>query len=237
MSDATPSTAGSFAASLPGGVDRSLVRTGRGISSDSVMAGLSQFAALTIFVMLFALLAVLTYAAWPSIPTFGWQFLVTSQWRPNELSAPAHDAAGQSDHGRRRGRDEHDSAGVRRVAGDLRHGGELDAGAGVCGAAEFWRGVVFGAAIAAWLAVPVSFLIEFLAAIPSIAYGMWGLFVLAPFLQHYVEPAIHSGLGWIPGVNAWLFTETARAGGADGRSHVAADGPRYVLRRAWCSRS
>ena len=51
-----------------------------------------------------------------------------------------------------------------------------------------------------WLAGPVSFLIEFLAAIPSIAYGMWGLFVLAPFLQHYVEPAIHSGLSWIPGV-------------------------------------
>jgi phosphate transport system permease protein len=63
-----------------------------------------------------------------------------------------------------------------------------------------------------WLAGPVSFLIEFLAAIPSIAYGMWGLFVLAPFLQRYVEPAIHAGLGWIPGVNAWLFTESARAG-------------------------
>ena len=64
-----------------------------------------------------------------------------------------------------------------------------------------------------WLAVPVSFLIEFLAAIPSIAYGMWGLFVLAPFLQHYIEPTIRSGLSWIPGMNAWLFTETAvRAG-------------------------
>ncbi len=64
-----------------------------------------------------------------------------------------------------------------------------------------------------WLAGPVSFLIEFLAAIPSIAYGMWGLFVLAPFLQHYVEPAIRSGIGWIPGVEAWLFTETALRGG------------------------
>ena len=72
---------------MPRGVDRSLVRRGRGISSDSVMAGLSQLAALTIFVMLFALLAVLTYAAWPSISTFGWKFLFTSQWRPNELSA------------------------------------------------------------------------------------------------------------------------------------------------------
>jgi phosphate transport system permease protein len=64
-----------------------------------------------------------------------------------------------------------------------------------------------------WLAGPISFLIEFLAAIPSIAYGMWGLFVLAPFLQQYVEPAIRSGLSWMPGVEAWLFTETVRVGG------------------------
>ena len=64
-----------------------------------------------------------------------------------------------------------------------------------------------------WLAAPVSFLIEFLAAIPSIAYGMWGLFVLAPFLQHHVEPAIRSGLSWIPGVESWLFAETATRGG------------------------
>jgi phosphate transport system permease protein len=66
-----------------------------------------------------------------------------------------------------------------------------------------------------WLAFPVSLLVEFLAAIPSIAYGMWGLFVLAPVLQHYVEPALRTGLGWIPGVGAWLFTETVtRAGQA-----------------------
>ena len=38
-----------------------------------------------------------------------------------------------------------------------------------------------------WLAGPVSFLIEFLAAIPSIAYGMWGLFVLAPVVQEVVD--------------------------------------------------
>ena len=44
--------------------------------------------------MLLVLLAVLTFAAWPSIKTFGWTFLVTSQWRPNELNAPARDEAG-----------------------------------------------------------------------------------------------------------------------------------------------
>jgi phosphate transport system permease protein len=43
------------------------------------------------------------------------------------------------------------------------------------------------------LAAPVSFLVEFLAAIPSIAYGIWGVFVLAPFLRSYVErPLMHA---------------------------------------------
>ena len=81
-----------------------------------------------------------------------------------------------------------------------------------------------------WLSVPVSFLVEFLAAIPSIAYGMWGLFVLAPFLQGVVEPAIHSAISWVPGVNSLAVYGDGGAGGADGCSHVAADGPRYVLR-------
>jgi phosphate transport system permease protein len=54
--------------------------------------------------------------------------------------------------------------------------------------------------------------VEFLAAIPSIAYGMWGLFVLAPFLQHWVEPSLKSGIGWIPGLGTWLFTESAQRG-------------------------
>src|SRR3712207_7407729 len=43
------------------------------------------------------------------------------------------------------------------------------------------------------ITAPVSFLVEFLAAIPSIAYGIWGLFILAPFLQKYVEPVIRDG--------------------------------------------
>ena len=41
-----------------------------------------------------------------------------------------------------------------------------------------------------WLRQPVGFLVELLAAIPSLIYGLWGLFVLAPILQQYVEPAL-----------------------------------------------
>jgi len=43
-----------------------------------------------------------------------------------------------------------------------------------------------------------SAIIELLAAIPSIIYGMWGLFVLAPILKHHVEPWMIEHLGFIP---------------------------------------
>ncbi|HEY1891299.1 MAG TPA: phosphate ABC transporter permease subunit PstC [Steroidobacteraceae bacterium] len=52
----------------------------------------------------------------------------------------------------------------------------------------------------AWLKRPVGIAIELLAAIPSIIYGFWGLFVLAPLLQEHVEPWISSTLGALPGV-------------------------------------
>jgi phosphate transport system permease protein len=37
-----------------------------------------------------------------------------------------------------------------------------------------------------------------LAAIPSVVYGLWGIFVLAPVLRQYVEPALAKTLGWLP---------------------------------------
>jgi phosphate transport system permease protein len=62
------------------------------------------------------------------------------------------------------------------------------------------------------IAASVSFLVEFLASIPSIAYGIWGLFVLAPLLQSHVEPAIARILGEIPGLG-WLLSDTVTVGG------------------------
>jgi phosphate transport system permease protein len=46
----------------------------------------------------------------------------------------------------------------------------------------------------------VGTMIELLAAIPSIIYGMWGMFVFAPLMARYVEPWLHTYLGWIPGI-------------------------------------
>ena len=49
-----------------------------------------------------------------------------------------------------------------------------------------------------WLERPLSFLVELLAAIPSIVYGLWGLFVLVPWLRLIVEPWLGSNLGALP---------------------------------------
>jgi len=42
----------------------------------------------------------------------------------------------------------------------------------------------------------ISFLVELLAAIPSVIYGLWAIFVLAPLLRDYVEPFLAKTLGW-----------------------------------------
>ena len=44
----------------------------------------------------------------------------------------------------------------------------------------------------------VAFLVDMLAAIPSIVYGLWGFFVLAPFIRGAVDPFLSGKLGWLP---------------------------------------
>ncbi len=54
----------------------------------------------------------------------------------------------------------------------------------------------------AWLRGPVSFIVELLAAIPSIIYGLWGFFVLGPFMRDNIErPILKNSLEQIPGLN------------------------------------
>jgi phosphate transport system permease protein len=49
-----------------------------------------------------------------------------------------------------------------------------------------------------WMRRPVGVAIELLAAVPSIIFGIWGLFVLSPVLQHHVQPALIAWLGPLP---------------------------------------
>jgi phosphate transport system permease protein len=53
-----------------------------------------------------------------------------------------------------------------------------------------------------WFRAPVSFLVEMLAAIPSIIYGLWGFFILAPFMRDNVEPFLQNVFGPIPVIGA-----------------------------------
>jgi phosphate transport system permease protein len=86
------------------------------------------------------------------------------------------------------------------------------------GAASFVYGTVVSSLLAILIAFPVSvgvavflnelaprrlasiigFLVEMLAAIPSVVYGLWGLFVLAPWLRTAFEPLMIRSLGFIP---------------------------------------
>jgi phosphate transport system permease protein len=89
---------------------------------------------------------------------------------------------------------------------------------GVFGALPFIYGTVVSSLLALVIAVPVSlgvavylselapewqrgplgFLIELLAAVPSIVYGLWGAFALAPWLRSSVEPILAKTLGFLP---------------------------------------
>lgn len=90
--------------------------------------------------------------------------------------------------------------------------------AGQFGAATFVFGTLATSFIALFLAVPfgvgiaiflselaprrlrspIGFLVELLAAIPSVVYGLWGLFVLAPLVRTEIAPALRATLGFLP---------------------------------------
>src|SRR5919199_6584182 len=54
----------------------------------------------------------------------------------------------------------------------------------------------------------VGFIVELLAAIPSIVYGLWGFFALAPFLSDWVVPPLQGVLGWLPIFSGTFFGST-----------------------------
>jgi phosphate transport system permease protein len=48
------------------------------------------------------------------------------------------------------------------------------------------------------IARPIAFMVELLAAIPSVVYGLWGIFVLAPFIRNYLGPFLQGNFGFFP---------------------------------------
>jgi phosphate transport system permease protein len=141
--------------------------------ADPFFRGLTRFFALLVTLILLAILASLLVGALPAFRKFGWGFLTSREWNPvTEQFGALVD-----------------------IYGTL-----------VTSAIAMLIGipVSFGIALFVtelcpkWLKQPLSIAIELLAAIPSIIYGMWGLFVLAPLLSDHVQPWVTDHLGSWP---------------------------------------
>jgi phosphate transport system permease protein len=147
---------------------------------DGVFRGLTFLFALVVLLILCGIMMSLIVGALPALQAFGFGFLVTSVWNPVTEKFGALAA----------------------IYGTL-----------VTSAIAMLVGipVAFGVALfitelcPARLKRPLGTMIELLAAIPSIIYGIWGLFVLAPFVQQYIEPLLADTLGNVPGI-AILFS-------------------------------
>jgi phosphate transport system permease protein len=147
--------------------------TGTGAIGDTIYRTILLAAASSILVLVAAIVFMMVQSSMPSISRFGLGFLTGAEW------APAQETFG---------------------------------------ALPFIWGTLVSSLIAILLAVPISlgiaiflveqaprsvarpiaFMVELLAAIPSVVYGLWGIFVLAPFIRTYLGPLLQDNLGWIP---------------------------------------
>ena len=156
-----------------------LAASGRrgGVIGDVVFRSLTFLFALLVLLILGGVIVALIEGAVPAFRTFGLSFIVTEVWNPVTEKFGA----------------------LAPIYGTL-----------VTSTIAMLVGipVAFGVALfiteicPLCLKRPLGTMIELLAAIPSIIYGIWGLFVFAPFVQQYIQPAIIGIFGQIPGIGA-----------------------------------
>jgi phosphate transport system permease protein len=154
-----------------------LQRSSAGTIGDPVFRALTWIAAVAVLAILGAVIVALAMGSLPALEKFRFGFFITQAWNPvsEEFGALAP------------------------VYGTL-----------VTSAIAMLLGVPVSFGIAlfltelapAWLRRPISIAIELLAAIPSIIYGMWGLFVFAPFFAQYIQPWLQDATAGIPLVGA-----------------------------------
>ena len=146
-------------------------------TSDLVFHGLTRAAAITVLVLLSGVILALIIGSAPALSTFGLSFITTEVWNPvtDQFGALAP------------------------IYGTL-----------VTSAIAMLIAVPVGLMIAFFLTElcppmlrrPIAIAIELLAGIPSIIYGIWGLFVFAPFLQKYVQPFLIDAFANVPVLNS-----------------------------------
>ncbi|HEX8695455.1 MAG TPA: phosphate ABC transporter permease subunit PstC [Longimicrobium sp.] len=165
----TPEEAGVLAGPRPL-LSRLVPAWGRGNLSDRTYSAVMAAFGLAIPVLFLFILLRVGAAAWPAVRRFGGGFVAASDWNP--------------------------------VAGSF-------------GALPFVYGTLVSSLLALviavplavglaifltelaprWLAAPIAFGTELLAAIPSVVYGLWGIFVLVPWLRAHVQAPLADGLG------------------------------------------
>jgi phosphate transport system permease protein len=142
-------------------------------ASDAVFRTITRLAAILVLVLLAGVTVALVSGSIPALRAFGFDFLVTEQWNPVKQRFGA----------------------LAPIYGTL-----------VTSAIAMVIAVPVGIGIAVFLTElcprplrrPIGIAVELLAAIPSIIYGIWGLFVFAPFLQQTVQPFLIATFKHVP---------------------------------------
>jgi phosphate transport system permease protein len=148
-------------------------RAGTSVNADKSFQWLTFVCSLLVPLVMVAIGLELLRSSWPALKQFGWRFFFSPEWDPVTQQF---------------------------------------------GAASSIYGTLVSTLIAMLIALPLSLavalflvelapprlsrvvgtLIELLAAVPSIIYGMWGLYVFAPFMAHCVQPWLGETLGFLP---------------------------------------
>lgn len=138
--------------------------------------------ATAVLVVLFGILGAIAYGGWPAFQEFGfWGFLSGTRWN---------------------------------VAADVYGAWPAVAGTLICAFIALVIGVPVSLGIAVfltqlspkWLKGPISTCVELLAAVPSIIFGMWGLFVLAPLVAAYLQVPLNGLVEGLPVVGTILYS-------------------------------
>ena len=132
---------------------------------DTVYRGATTAFAICIPLLLILIAIEVLAAAWPALSTFGLGFLTSSEWDPPRQLFGAAPAI---------------------------YGTVVSSVLALIIATPLALGVaIFLSEFApAWLRQPIAFFVDLLAAIPSVVYGLWGIFVLQPLLREHVMPFI-----------------------------------------------
>ncbi len=146
---------------------------------DWLFRNLTRLAAFVVLALLIAIMTSLVIGSMPSIKQFGFGFLVSDSWDPVQDQYGA----------------------LIPIVGTL-------ATSGI--ALLIGIPVSFGIALfltelsPRWMRRPLGIAVELLAGIPSIIYGMWGLFIFAPLFADHVEPWLNKHIGTLPGIGPFF---------------------------------